>query len=227
MVSTIHSDYVYSVEDGVCIGWQDASAHDPKTRKWFVVTEQDYCDHFLLIADEKVTAFSAQDFSAQPKTICGTSNIFAETGIKSITGISGTLRVTVETQQAYSDIMSTFVLTLSPWAGPAQDATTILIPSDLCALFLGTDKDSDRIIFLHPEMWVCSASFSELEAGKYSEHFFVPEEYNSLNSELNRAIHPVQTADGDFAFCIYDKVVVMKGGLKFQVQRLHAEASKS
>jgi hypothetical protein len=62
----------------------------------------------------------------------------------------------------------------------------------------------------------------ELEAGQYLEHFFVPEEYNSLNSDVNSGVHPVQTSDGDFAFCMYDKVVVIKGGLKFQVRRLHA-----
>jgi hypothetical protein len=55
----------------------------------------------------------------------------------------------------------------------------------------------------------------ELERREYMEHFFVPEEYGSLNSE----VHPVQTVDGDFAFCMYNQVVVLKGGLKFQTQR--------
>jgi WD40 repeat protein len=222
LVSTISSDHVYSIEHGACIGSLDSSAYDRTASKWFVVTEQDYCDHFMLLADGTLSAYSVKDFSTPPRRICGTSNVFAQTSIKSVTELPGTLCVIVETQHAQSHIVSTSVLTLPPWIAPASDAMTTLIPSDLCAQFLGASKASKRIMFLHPTSWVCSADLAELAGGQYLEHFFAPEEYNSLNSDLNNAVHPVQTHAGDFAFCMYDKVVVIKGGLKFQVHRLHA-----
>ena len=47
---------------------------------------------------------------------------------------------------------------------------------------------------------------------RYTQHFLVPDEYVPTDGE----VPPVQTADGDFAFCLFDKVVVVRNGLKFQ-----------
>jgi WD40 repeat protein len=222
LVSTISSDYVYSIEERVCIGIQNSLAYDRTASKWFVVTEQDYRDHFLLLANGTLTAHPVRDFSAASRIICGTSNVFVEASIKSITSLPGTFSVVVEIQHAQSHIVSSSVLTLPHWITPASDATITPIPTDLCTQFLGVSGPSKRVMFLHRTSWVCSADLKELEAGQYWEHFFVPEEYNSLNRDVNSGVHPVQTSDGDFAFCMYDKVVVIEGGLKFQVHRLHA-----
>ena len=71
------------------------------------------------------------------------------------------------------------------------------------------------MMFLQPDSWVCSADMKDLAAKQFVEHFFVPEEYGSLNSD----VHPVKTVDDDFVFCLYDKIVVVRGGLKFETKR--------
>ena len=220
LVSTMDSDYVYSIEEGVCVGTHDSLDYDRTTSKWFIATQQVYRDNFLLLANGTLMAYSVRDFSAAPRVLCGTPNTFAGASIKSVTSLSGTMSVVVESQHAESHIMSSAVLTLPHWTAPASDATITPIPTDLCTQLLGASEKSKRVMFLSRTSWVCSADLMELGAGQYLEHFFVPEEYNSLN-DVNSDVCPVQTSDGDFAFCMYDKVVVIRGGLKFQVRRLN------
>jgi WD40 repeat protein len=217
LVSTTHSDHVYRIEDGSCVGSQDHQVDDRAARKWFILPEVNYCDHFLLVANVTIAAYSINDFSASPTVICETPSSFAATSIESVTHIPGTSNVVIETHDSQPHTL-TSVYTLPPWASPMlQPAviTGISISPQQCAQFLGVNDASRRLVLLQPESWVCSVDLKELEWRQYMEHFFVPEEYGSLTSH----VHPVQTVDGDFAFCMYDQVVVLKGGLKFQTQK--------
>jgi hypothetical protein len=222
LVSTMDSDYVYNIEDQKRIEAQGHQTTNRLARRWFVVTELIYRDHFLLVMDGRLMAYPVEDFSATPKVICELSSILTELGIKSLFHLPGTSCVLIEAHDPQTHVPSTSLLTLPDWGASLSDGDSTaprVIPSNLCAQLIGASLTDQRIIFLHPTSWTCSMNLKELESGQYTEHFFVPEEFNSLHSSLNSGVNPVQTCDGDFAFCMYDKVVVFKGGLKFQTQR--------
>jgi WD40 repeat protein len=217
LVSTIESDHVYSVEGRNCVGSIDFQACGRLVWKWFVVPELNYLEYFLLMVDHSIVAYSVKNLSATPKAICEVSDGFMEAGIDSITHLPDTLCIVVEIQRPQSHTL-TSVFTLPRWSSPAHEIITrptSAFPSELCAQFLGVDQSSKRLVLLQPESWVCSVDLRELEARRYMQHFFVPEEYGSFNAD----VRPIQTFDGDFAFCLYDKVVVVKNRLKFQTQR--------
>lgn len=212
LVSTIRSAQVYNVNDGACIGSQDFKDNERWIWKWFVVSTGDYRDHFLLMADSRITAYSVKEFSNAPSIICENPNGFAKTIIETIAHIPETLDIVIETQDQPYTLSSIF--TLPPWNLPPAELSGTAISSQQSALFLGVNQGSKRLILLQPDSWVCSVDMTELKLQRYINHFFVPEEYGALTSN----VHPVQTVDGDFTFCMYDKVVVVKGGLKFETK---------
>jgi WD40 repeat protein len=217
LVSTMDSDYVYSVEERSCVGSIDFRACGRLVWKWFVVPEMDYLEHFLLMVDHTIAAYSVKNFSAAPKALCEVSDGFMEAGINSITHLPDTPCIVVEIQRPQSHTL-TSVFTLPLWGSPIHESVTrptSVFPSELCAQFLGVNQSSKRMVLLQPDSWVCSVDLKELESRRYMQHFFVPEEYGSINGD----VPPIQMLDGDFAFCLYDKVVVVKNGLKFQTQK--------
>ncbi|KAH8714072.1 hypothetical protein GQ44DRAFT_660589 [Phaeosphaeriaceae sp. PMI808] len=217
LVSTLESDFVYNIENGSLIGSRNFPEDERMAWKWFVVSDADYQGHYLLMNNNTVTAFSIKDFPKAPKIVAKDLTIPVGPTIESITHVRGTLSVVVEIQQPSSRTLSV-VVTLPRWSTldlvPAIVPTSVILP-DVCVQLLGVNQSSKRMVFLQPDSWVCSVDLKELDAAKYVEHFFVPEDYGSQSSN----VRPVQIADEDFAFCMYDKVVVIKGGLKFQQER--------
>ncbi|KAF2133160.1 hypothetical protein P153DRAFT_331614 [Dothidotthia symphoricarpi CBS 119687] len=217
IISTNESDHVYSMEHGSHVGSMDSPIRDQSAWKWFIVPEREYNEHFLLIADHTITAYSAKDFPLISREICRVSDESMGKKIDSVTHIPDTLSIVVETPRSQAHAL-TSIFALPPWSSLVHESATVstsMFPSELCAQFLGVNQASKRMVLLRPDLWVCSVDLKDLEARQYVQHFFVPEEYGSLHS----SVHPIQTVDGDFAFCLYDKVVVVKNGLKFQTLR--------
>jgi WD40 repeat protein len=217
LISTLGSDGVYRISDGSCIGTLPSQAEDRNVFKWFIAPELGYEEHFLLLNDHAVKAYSIGNFSEPPKTVCEFAKTTQRTSIESITHLSGTSYIIVETQDTELRT-STSVYDLPSWHSPKPDTasdTRYAISADVCAKFLGVSRANKRLMLLQPDSWICSVDLKDLDKNQCLEHCFVPEEYGSLNNEVK----PVQTVDGDFAFCLYDKVVVIKGGSKFEVRK--------
>ena len=143
-----------------------------------------------------------------------------ETGIDSVTYQPETSSIILEVRQqrGYGSHSSTFIFTIAASPSLVSWPTfrpTNTLPQNLCAHFVGVNQTNKRFIFLHQESWICSIDFVELSELRFTQHFFVPDEYVHTNSD----VLPVQTVNGDFAFCLFDKMVVVKNGLKFQTTR--------
>jgi hypothetical protein len=217
LISTLDSDSVYRISDGSCTGIQPSQAEDRTVSKWFIAPELNYQDHFLLLDDHAVKAYSVGHFSEPRKVVLEFADISGKTGIESITHLPGTSCIIVETQDVNLRT-STLVFDLPSGHSAKPDTASharYTISADVCAKFLGVSRASRRLMLLQPDSWVCSVNFKDLDENQCLEHYFVPEAYGSLNND----VHPVQTVDGDFAFCLHDKVVVISGGLKFEVRK--------
>jgi hypothetical protein len=121
--------------------------------------------------------------------------------------------VVAETKDSQLHIL-TFVFTRPHWSSLVLQSvikSDIPISSQQCLQFFGINQANNLLMLLHPESWVSSIGSGQLKLRQYVEHFFISGEYGCLTSH----VHPVQAANRDFAFCRYDKVMMVKGGLKF------------
>jgi WD40 repeat protein len=217
LISTLDSDSVYRISDGSCTGTQPYRAEDRVVFRWFVAPELDYQDHFLLLDNHAVKAYSVGDFSELPEVISKFADTSGKASIESITHLSGTSCIIVETKDANLRT-TTSIFDLPSRHSPKPDMASVTrytIFADVCAKFLGISRASRRLLLLQPDSWICSVDLKDLDEKQCLEHCFVPEEYGPLNDD----VHPVQTVDGDFAFCLHDKVVVIRGGLKFEARK--------
>jgi hypothetical protein len=198
LVLTTRSDHLYSIEVESCVGSKDHQKNNRAGQRWFVVPEAEYCNHFLLMANNTNAACLISDFFASPAITCENLSTFADTSIESITHLPGTLNVAVETHDSQPHALAS-VYTLPPWSSPVLQPSVIpgiaILPQQ-CAQFLGGNNASRLLILLQPDSWVRSVYLRDFGRQEYVVHFFVPEKYGSLTSE----VYPVQTVDGDFAF---------------------------
>jgi hypothetical protein len=217
LISTVGSVHVDNTSDGICIGEQRFPAPERPVSRWFIAPELRYQDHFLLLEGHTITTYSTGNFSEPGRVIAEIVNTVELKSIESVTHLSGTTSIIVETQNdQLRTSTSIFSLSLQGSAIPqTASKADYTLSADVCAKFLGISRASRKMMMLQPDSWVCSVDLKDLDANQCLEHFFVPEEYGSLNSD----VHPVKTVDGDFAFCLYDKVVVVRGGLKFDTRR--------
>jgi hypothetical protein len=112
-------------------------------------------------------------------------------------------------------LRSTFIFELQALTSP-----TILplpYPQKIIKRFIGVNNNINRIMFLDHESWICSIDPADVSGPlqRYTRHFFVPDEYIPVDGE----VLPLQIAGGDFAFCFFNKVVVVKNGSGFHTMR--------
>ncbi|KAF1851892.1 NACHT and WD domain protein [Cucurbitaria berberidis CBS 394.84] len=226
LVSTTESTHVYNLKDGTLIGTLKFGVDKQSVWKWFVAPNSVYSSNSLLLTDLMLLNYSVEEFPA-PANIPSLSlaypaqDTLSEVDITSISYLEETSSISVEVRQQRDSKRrtSTYLFTL-PTTTPTEPESPLppsaTIPQSLSPHFIGFSPFNKRFIFIDHESWVCSSDAHDLFEQRYTQHFFVPEEYVSEHDN----IPPVQFFDGDFAFCLHDKVVVVRNGLKFHTSRI-------
>ena len=96
------------------------------------------------------------------------------------------------------------------------DLSKMTLLSDLlpksCKHFVGVSERTRSFLFLHQNSWLCSIDSANLALGRYTQHFYVPDEYTSVGHE----VLPMQTADDNVVFCLHGELAVVMNGLNFR-----------
>ena len=224
LISTQNSDRVYRTLDGSLVGTLEVQPNMRKIWKWIIAPSSVFGGHFLLVVDHKFVSYSVDQFPAVafPEPFPLDFQIekgSIETAIDSFVfhPESSTFILDIRQQRGFAPHSTTFIYELSASTSPPTLHTLSSLPQNIVKRFIGINQATKRLIFLHQESWICSVDPKDLlkPLRRYTQHFLVPDEYVPANGEVS----PIQTADGDFAFCLFDKVVVVRNGLKFQTVR--------
>ena len=224
LVSTLDSDHLYRTTDGSLVGSLEVKAGTRKIWKWIIAPLSVFGKHFLIIADHKLTIYSADQFPAivypdpfELKFQIDEGSV--ETAIDSFVfhPTTSTFILGIRHQRGFTPLSTTFVFELSVMTSPPTFQTLPSLPQCIVKRFVGINQTTQRLIFLHQESWMCSVDPGDLHEAfeRYVQHFLVPNEYVPTNGE----VPAVQTLDGDFAFCLFDKIVVVRNGLKFRIPK--------
>ncbi len=81
-----------------------------------------------------------------------------------------------------------------------------------CKHLIGVSEQTRSLVFLHQNSWLCSINLANLTPGRYTQHFYVPDEYMSVRHE----VLPVQTRDDNVVFCLHGELAVVINGLNFR-----------
>lgn len=219
LVSSGDEDYVYSAVDGFLVGSLDVPPEFRMARKWAIAPESIYERQFILISDHRISVFYTDRFPEMPPhsiSLCyELEDGYTEAGIDAVVyePITASLILSVRQQKGLSSKSSTFIFAI-PTSYPT-DMDTRLQPVytlPFSAHIFGVTPSKATVSFLHQNSWICSAVLKNLAEKRYIQHFFVPDEYITTSSD----VLPIQTADGDFVFCLHERLVVVRNGLKFQ-----------
>ncbi|KAG8531678.1 uncharacterized protein KY384_003310 [Bacidia gigantensis] len=214
LVATTHSDQVYSMEDGSCVGTLQFELGERKVWRWLQVPSQsEQPTQFALIQGHLMTRFSASDFPSKIDNFkadleydIGEGN--NETDINSAVIHPETQNLILDIQYAsgYVSSSSMFFFNLSKMTTMSE-----LIPK-YCKHFIGVSERTQTFVFLHQNSWLCSISKNQLALGQYTQHFYVPDKFMLLRHR----VLPTLTADDDVVFCLYDELTVVRNGLIFK-----------
>ncbi|KAK6084467.1 hypothetical protein SCUP234_03256 [Seiridium cupressi] len=80
---------------------------------------------------------------------------------------------------------------------------------------------SQRLVFFHVEGWVCSIDLSPLDVQTLQRHFFIPADWQSLNSKAMMSITP----QGDVIFSKRSELVIVRRGLEIERKVLGGRAT--
>ena len=224
LVSTPNLDHVYRATDGSLVGTLEVKPNTRKIWKWIVAPSSVFGGQFLLVADHKFVSYSVKQFPAVvfPEPFPLDFQIekgSIETAIDSFVfhPETSTFILDIRQQRGFTFHSTTFIFELSASTSPPTLHKLPSLPQNIVKRFIGINQATKRLMFLHRESWICSVDPEDLlkPLRRYTQHFLVPDEYVPTHGE----VPPIQTADGDFAFCLFDKVVVVRNGLKFQTVR--------
>ncbi|KAB5572683.1 NACHT and WD domain protein [Coniochaeta sp. 2T2.1] len=218
LISTQEADYVYHCSTGVLVGRKDVPAGSRSTWKWLARSGQGNEQEFMLFADHKLATYSAGRFPTRIEVAdvildYSVEEGYAESRVDSVAFHAETRSLILATRQQCGFISNS---TVNIFRLPASVTTTITLQpvmtlaADFCLHFLGIGSD-DKLVFLNKSSWVCTVRLKDLQHRQYSRHFFVPNEYVTTSND----VLPIQTVDGDVVFTLYDKVAVIKNGLKY------------
>lgn len=226
LVSSALSDRVFAMDDGCRAATLSFEPQQRKTWRWCPATGPGEAQHFMLIHDHKLEAFSA---SAFPSQIEGSQVDLrydiedgTETAINSalLHTETRTLVVDVRHESGFVSSSTMFLFDLADAlpSNAAPEDTTLdplhTLRSAICNRYVGISKA--KYVFLHRNSWLSSADLKNLASKQYSQHFFVPNEYVSSRHDGHQDVRPVMTADEDVVFCLYGELVIVKNGLRFQ-----------
>ena len=222
LVSTIDSDYVYNVGSGTLVGSLTYQDNERSIWKWTALPDAKHDQQFTIIMDHELISYPAETFP----TRCGGGRALlgykiadesTETGIDCavLHPQSMSLVLDVRQKRGYATTNSLFIFRLPDLSNETSIATlqpSRTLDSSFYTYFLGISQLEQRLVFLKRNSWVSSIDLSSVSKTDDIQHFFVPSEFVTKSSN----ILPMQTADDKFVFCLYDKLAVVKNGLKFR-----------
>jgi WD40 repeat protein len=214
LVATTQADQVYSMTSGSCVGSLQFEHGERKVWRWLQVpSPAKQSEQFALMHDHKLTEFSA---SAFPSKIDGfeadlhydVGNCNDETDINSavIHPETQTLVLDVRYASGYISSSSMFLFDLSK-----MTLLSDLLPK-YCKHLIGVSERTRSLVFLHQNSWLCSINLANIVPGRYTQHFYVPDEYMSVRHE----VLPVRTSDDSVVFCLHGELAVVMNGLNMK-----------
>ncbi|KAH8889031.1 NACHT and WD domain protein [Thozetella sp. PMI_491] len=219
LVSTREADYVYNVATGTLVG--SLSFSERVIWKWIALPSPTCGNRFMLLCDRKLEMYLASTFPSVLSECHVSLNYNVEDGMDEI-GIDSaiihpdTMSLIIEVRQRLGCLTPSAVLIFN--LPSFEDAADVdiepvkILSKDVCRHLLGIGNPSRKLFFLHKASWVCSIDLTVLETPQYTQHFFVPSEF-IIDSDN---VRPIQTSINDFVFTLYDKLAIIKNGLKFQ-----------
>lgn len=237
LVATMKSDSVYRVKDGSCVGSWKFKPSERRLWQWLIFSPrvgQEGDQEFSLLSDGTIRHFSAESFPS--KSSYETPEIHLqftlddackETDINTaVANLStGTLVLEVGYIAGLTSSSITFLfdlrtLGLSSTELPSTKTISLTPLSTIlpkrCRYSLGLSEPTKSFVFLHQNSWLSSATLPDLVDGRYTQHFFVPNDYLSSISVDMLPVLPVMTADGDVVFCLHGELISVRNGLKMR-----------
>lgn len=216
LVATAHWSRVYSLKDGGLVGQMDFSVSHGM-QLWLGVPG----GRFALIDGHKVDIFNASDF---PSAATSTRQLNINTqDYKQPTISTAVLCPEIQALAVEIHHFDALVLTstsfLLSYASVTDDDAPLNIISDgftrSCKHLVGLGDKTKNFFFVDQDSWLCSVDAADLTEGRYTRHFFVPEDYLSAAHQVK----PVRTPDDDFVFSREGGLTVIGNGLKFADRR--------
>ncbi|ROV92565.1 hypothetical protein VMCG_08917 [Cytospora schulzeri] len=226
LVSTEISDTVYSTEDGSCVGALHFTAQERKIWRWLAAPSQK--DQFYLVMDHTIVKYSAPDFPSrisdyevQLQYDVGAESEEVEVESAAICTSTQTLALDIRHTTGFSSSTTLFLFDLNKVVSPGYpDEIPTLSPmcdklSRYCKQFVGIIEQTKCFVFLHQNSWLCSIGPEGLSQGRFTQNFFVPNEYISAND----TVLPTKTSDNGIAFCLHGGLAIVKNGFSFREPR--------
>lgn len=170
-------------------------------------------EQFALIHDHILTEFSASAFPSKLNDFkidihYGVGDGNDETDIISaiIHPETRTLVLDVRYASGYVSSSSMFLFNLSK-----MTLLSDLLPK-YCKHLIGVSERTRSFVFLHQNSWLCSIDLADVAPRRYTQHFYVPDEYMSVRHE----VLPVRTADDNVVFCLHGELAVVVNGLNIR-----------
>ncbi|KUI67639.1 Vegetative incompatibility protein HET-E-1 [Cytospora mali] len=230
LVSMENYDTVYRMEDGSCVGTLQFSARERKVWRWLAApTSQDQKGEFCLVMDHTMVNYSAHEFPERVSDSHVQLNYSVEDGTKAVKIDSAvicpstqTLALSIRHASGLVTSSTLFLFDLSELvSSDSLDEVPSLTPicgllSKNCKQFIGINERTKSFVFLHQNSWICSISPDGLSEGRFTQHFFVPNEYVSANDE----VLSTKTADNGIVFCLHGGLAIVKNGFNFREARV-------
>ena len=218
LLATTQSDQVYSMKDGSRVGSLEFEHDERKVWRWLPVpSPATRREQFALVHDHKLTTFDASTFPSETDDFKAdihydVSEDNKVTDINSAIIHPGTQTLVLDVRWASGYVSSSSVF--------LYDLGKMTLKSDLlpkyCKHLIGVSERTRSLLFLHQNSWLCSIDLANLALGRYTQHFYVPDEYMSIRHEVS----PVRTADDNVVFCLHGELAVVINGLDFKRDRI-------
>lgn len=210
LVSTIASDTIYDIENGLL---KSSALQERSSWKWIGHPRDPTKLVHLTASSAHVHTwddFSETHICAEIKLVTDMSD---EVYLKDVAVCSDGCKLSVEFAKGNSEQSASEVLII-PSSSLEEPFTNVIKP---LVLFNKISAEIEHIIgslgntllFLDRRMWLCSLDLEKFK-GEYFRHFFIPDDWLSVNRTLILKV----TVKGDFVFVKKHEVAVIKNGLE-------------
>ncbi|KAF9893519.1 hypothetical protein FE257_010831 [Aspergillus nanangensis] len=218
LVSTSQSDSVYSMHNGQLVGMLEFLPQERGIWRWMAIPGH---DEFALFSDHSLSQHSATQF---PDRVDGMNyelqyslpegNQASRVNTAIIDPVTCTVAIEIQHRTEYAVSSTAYLFDVGAKSKEAGATLPPVSPmfSTSSRHFLGISSKTKSMVFLHRNAWVSSIEQSALASDRYTQHFFVPNEYIATDQE----VLPAKSADDDIIFCLYGELVIVRNGLKFQ-----------
>lgn len=221
LISCADSDHVYDVTSGNLVGTLVSEHEKRHARQWMTISDSENGSQFLLASGHALTSYCPARFPEQGSN----GNVTLDYGLNDEVVIididhatfnSETGSLVMDIQKRSGNVTSScvcfFELPPSFLGSEVTLKARFTLESEFCMNFFGASRTSKRLVFLQPNSWICSIDADGFANRQYTQHFFVPSEYLTNSDD----VLPLQTFDDTFVFCMHDKLVWVRNGLKFE-----------